>query len=232
MFIKLTLTLFIITVSLFAQKPDPETILENVKNEFEKVDDYQVNVQIHVDVEFLKMPDRQATIFYKKPDKLHIESENFTLLPKSGLNFSPLGFLSYKYTAFYVREDTLNSRKVSVIKVIPIEGDAEVILSTFWIDTERNLILKIESSRKPQGTFTVDLEYLKTVGNFWLPSSIVFTFNLEPALLPGKIAEEFYKGKNNDDSKDKTGKVYLYYSDYKVNQELPDNIFENSEQNK
>ena len=53
MYIKLSLTLFIITVSLFAQKPDPEVILENVKKEFEKIDDYQVDVRIKVDVEFL-----------------------------------------------------------------------------------------------------------------------------------------------------------------------------------
>ena len=231
MYLKFFFALFLFSLSVFAQNPDPDKILDNVKKEFEKVDDYQVNVQIHVDVEFLKMPDRQATIFYKKPDKLHIESENFTLLPKSGLNFSPLGFLNYKYTAFYVREDTLSGRKVSVVKVIPIEGNADVILSTLWIDTERNLIFKIESSRKPQGTFIVDMDYLKTTDNFWLPTSIVFTFSLEPALLPGKIAEEFYKGKNDDDSKDKTGKVYLYYSDYKVNKGLPDTIFENTESN-
>jgi hypothetical protein len=63
--------------------------------EFEKIDDYQVDVRIKVDVDFLKMPEREATIYYKKPDKFHIDSENFAMLPKSGLNFSPLGFLNY-----------------------------------------------------------------------------------------------------------------------------------------
>jgi outer membrane lipoprotein-sorting protein len=231
MYIKLSLTLFIITVSLFAQKPDPEVILENVKKEFEKIDDYQVNVRIKVDVEFLKMPERQAKIYYKKPDKLQIESDNFAMLPKSGLNFSPLGFLSYKYTAFYEKEDTINGRPVSVVKVIPIEANADVILSTFWIDTNRNLILKIESSRKPQGTFTIDLDYLKTKGNFWLPSSMVFTFSLEPGMLPGRIAEELYKGNKQDDVA-KKGSVYLFYSDYKVNQGLPDSLFEQKDSKK
>ena len=231
MYIKLSLTLFIITVSLFAQKPDPEVILENVKKEFEKIDDYQVDVRIKVDVEFLKMPERQAKIYYKKPDKLQIESDNFAMLPKSGLNFSPLGFLSYKYTAFYEKEDTINGRSVSVVKVIPIEANADVILSTFWIDTERNLILKIESSRKPQGTFIIDLDYLKTKGNFWLPSSMVFTFSLEPGMLPGRIAEELYKGNKQDDEA-KKGSVYLFYSDYKVNQGLPDSLFEQKDSKK
>ena len=231
MYIKLSLTVFIITVSLFAQKPDPEVILENVKKEFEKIDDYEVDVRIKVDVEFLKMPERQAKIYYKKPDKLQIESDNFAMLPKSGLNFSPLGFLSYKYTAFFEKEDTINGRPVLVVKVIPIEANADVILSTFWIDTDRNLILKIESSRKPQGTFTIDLDYLKTIGNLWLPSSMVFTFSLEPGMLPGRIAEELYK-ENKQDDEAKKGSVYLFYSDYKVNQSLPDSLFEQKDSKK
>ena len=94
------LHLIILFVTLgFSQQKNPETILDDVKKEFEKIEDYQVDVKIKVDVEFLKMPEREATIFYKKPDKFHIDSENFALLPKSGLNSSPLGFLNYDYKA-------------------------------------------------------------------------------------------------------------------------------------
>jgi len=231
MYLRLILLVFTFTSIGFSQKPDPELILEKVKKEFEKINNYQVNVQIKVDVEFLKMRDRQATIYYKKPDKLHIESDNFTMLPKSGLNFSPLGFLSYKYTSFYEGEDTIKGHTVSVIKVIPIEGNADVILSTFWIDTERNLILKIEASRKPQGTFTIDLEYIKTNGDYLLPSLMVFTFLLDPGMLPGRIAEELYKGKNLD-TEPKTGSVYINYSEYQVNKGLPDSLFEQNDSEK
>jgi len=227
MTIKVLFFTLILSAIAFSQKADPEKILENVKKEFDKIDDYQVEVKIKVDVEFLKMSDRKATVFYKKPDKIHIESDNFALLPKSGLNFSPFGFLDYKYTSFYQREDTIDGILTSVIKVIPIEGNADVIISTFWIDTDRNLILQVESSRKPQGTFTVDLQYLKTDDNYWLPSSMVFTFTLEPGLFPGRIPDEFNPDKNKAKSEEvKTGKVYLKYSDYKVNIGLPDSLFD------
>ena len=126
----------------FSQLKNPETILENVKKEFEKIEDYQVDVKIKVDVDFLKMPEREATIFYKKPDKFHIDSENFALLPKSGLNSSPLGFLNYDYKAYYIREDTINGSITSVIKVIPLEISADVILSTLWVDTKTKYYFK------------------------------------------------------------------------------------------
>ena len=222
--------LYVILLSFvgFTQKKNPEEILEKVKTEFEKIEDYQADIKIKVDVDFLKMPDREATIFYKKPDKFHIDSENFALLPKSGLNFSPLGFLNYKYTSFYEREDTINGIITSVIKVIPLESSADVILSTFWIDTKRNIIIKVESSRKPQGAFTMDLQYLKTEEGFFLPSSLVFSFTIDRSALPKRFNEDAISKseKTNKENKDVgTGKVYLTYSNYKVNTGLKNEIF-------
>jgi outer membrane lipoprotein-sorting protein len=219
----------------FPQTKNPEAILEKVKLEFEKIEDYQVDVKIKVDVDFLKMPDRDATIFYKKPDKFHIDSENFALLPKSGLNFSPLGFLNYKYTAFYEKEDTINGTVTSVIKVIPLEGSADVILSSFWVDTKRNLILKVESSRKPQGTFTINLNYFRTSEGFWLPSSLVFTFTVDRSVLPRRFNEDQVSESNKtqkDSTEVETGKVYLNYSNYRVNIGLKDELFDKSDAKK
>jgi len=229
---KLNILLFVIFFSsvVYLQPKDPDVILERVKKEFEKIEDYQVDVKVKVDIDFLKMPDREATIYYKKPDKFHIDSENFAMLPKSGLNFSPFGFLNYKYSSFYVKEDTINGILTSVIKVIPLELDVDVILSTFWIDTNRNIILKVESSRKPQGTYTIDLNYFKIKNGFWLPSSMVFSFTIESGLYPGKVKKDMKNNEAKNDSNNKeTGKVYLSYSDYKVNIGLPDTIFKDEE---
>lgn len=225
---KILLYVILLSFVEFAQKKNPEEILEKVRTEFEKIEDYRADITIKVDVAFLKMPDREATIFYKKPDKFHVDSENFALLPKSGLNFSPLGFLNYKYTSFYEREDTINGLITSVIKVIPLETSADVILSTLWIDIKRNIIVKVESSRKPQGTFTIDLQYLKTEEGFLLPSSMVFSFTVDRSALPKRFNEDAVSKseKTNKDNKDaETGKVYLTYSNYKINTGLKDEIF-------
>lgn len=235
MIIKIYSIFLLFTIVIHSQVNDPEAILNNVKKEFEKVEDYQVDVQIKVDVSFLKMPDRKAVIFYKKPDKFQIESENFAMLPKSGLDFSPLGFLNYKYTSFYEREDTINGIPTSVVKVIPLEGSAEVILSTLWIDTNKNIIMKVESSRKPQGSFTIDLKYLKTPEGIWLPSSLVFEFTVDGTGLPKRF-NDYQTSKSERKEKDKTdpekGKVFLKYSNYKVNKGLSDEIFEKIEKKK
>jgi hypothetical protein len=225
--------IFSITVS--AQKKDPELILEKVKSEFNQIEDYTVDVKVKLDVDFLKMPDREAKVYFKQPDKIHIESENFAMLPKQGLNFTPLGLLKSNYTSFYVKEDTIDGSVVSVIKVIPLEGDADVILSTFWIDTQRNIVLKIESSRKPQGTFEVDMNYMKTEKGFWMPSSMVFSFSIDPSMFPGRFninPDSQSENTQQDSIKTRIGKVFIDYSNYKVNTGLSDEIFESKGKNK
>jgi hypothetical protein len=225
---KLFSIVFLFSMVGFSQSKDPEAILNKVKAEFSKIEDYTVDVKVKVDVDFLKMPDREAKIYYKRPDKIHIQSEGFAMLPKEGLNFSPLSLLNSNYTSFYVREDTLNRIVTSVIKVIPLDGRSDVILSTLWVDIKRDLILKVESSRKPEGTFTIDMDYLKTEKGFWLPSSLVFTFSIDRSILPRKFnfdTDSDLKKAMEDSTKVQTGKVFIDYSNYKVNTGLSDEIF-------
>jgi outer membrane lipoprotein-sorting protein len=220
--------ILLITIPGYSQVKDPETILQKVKSEFEKINDYQVEVKIKVDVYFLKMPDRTAKVFYKKPDKFNIESDGFALLPKEGFSFSPPSLLNSRHTSFYEKEDTIEGIVTSVIKVIPLEGLSDVILSTLWIDTKRNIIMKIESSRKPSGNFTLDFNYLKTKEGFYLPSSMVFSFSIDKSIMPrGFDIEADSKSENakTDSTKTRKGTVYLDYSNYIVNKGIPDEVF-------
>ena len=77
----------------FAQSKDPDEILKNVITNFNKVNDYVVDVNIKVDVDFLKVPETKAKIYFKQPDKVHLEAEGFAMLPKNGMEFSPSSLL-------------------------------------------------------------------------------------------------------------------------------------------
>ncbi len=233
MFRKILFLILLFSVTGFSQSKDPDEILDNVIKAFEEIEDYVVDVNIKVDVAFLKVPEANAKIYFKQPDKIHMESEGFALLPKQGMNFSPLGFLKTDYTALYEKEVELNGTNVSVLKVIPLDERSDVILSTFWIDQATNRIMKVESSRRPGGTFSIDLTYTEDKPDFLLPASMVFTFAIDDMQFPTGITGDSNSESNNENEegdKDKTGKVYINYSNYKINQGLSDDLFEDEKE--
>ncbi len=208
------------------QSKDPNVILENIRKKFEQVKDYEVDVDIKIDVSFLKVPETHAKIFYKQPDKIHIESKGFALLPKGALDFSPAGFLKGNYTALFDHEEIYEGMKTVVIKTIPLGESGDVVLSTFWIDPLKNIIRKIEVSTKVNGTFTIGLKYDPNAKYTQLPGSLVFTFNITKLNIPKRFTNQGDSEHTKSDStKSSMGKVYINYSNYKVNQGLPDSLF-------
>lgn len=208
------------------QSKDPDEILEGVKAAFKKIVDYEVDIRVKIDVDFLKVPDSEAKLYFKQPNKIHVESKKFALLPRQGLDFSPLGLLSAKYTALYEQEDTIRNIPTSVVKIIPLGNDGDIILSTFWVDQSRNLIIRVESTKKPTGTFTIDFTYEKYDDYYELPSKMEFTFTVDRMMFPRGMDGQSDDEDSNDKSDSKTGKVYITYANYKVNQGLPDELFE------
>lgn len=228
---KIFLIVFFVTLHSFSQSKDPDVILNNVKEKFSKVKDYEVNVRVKVDVDFLKVPVTEAKIYFKEPDKIHFESENFALLPKEGVNFSPMAILKGNYTAMLEKEDTINGIKTVVIKVIPLNEKSNIILTTLWIDQSKDYIMKVESTTKFNGTYSLELNYNKPVDDYPLPNSMIFTFNIDRTNIPrgmyGNTDDKKKENKENKQNKKRTtGKVYIYYSNYKVNQGIQDSVFE------
>lgn len=227
---KIIFVFIILTGIVFPQKRDPEIILRKLLEKFDKVEDYQVDIRIKVDVEFIKAPESKAKIYFKQPDKIHIESETFALLPKDGLNFSPSGLLGKKYTSIYEKDDIIDGNKVSVIKIIPL-GEGNVILTTLFIDDDESLIRKLETTTKTEGTFSINLKY-KPESKYPLPSEMIFSFDLEALNLPpgisGELSSESEEKLKEERNRPVRGKVYITYSNYKINQGIPDEIFNKS----
>jgi outer membrane lipoprotein-sorting protein len=210
----------------FPQGMDPDIILKKVIATFDKVRDYQVDVQVKVDVEFIKVPDTKAKIFFKQPDKITFESQGFAMLPKEGINFSPLSFLKKDYTAFYQKEDYIDAHPVSVIKVIPSSNQGDIMLTTLWVDQSAGIIRKVESTTKTNGTFTIDLKYEEIDKDYCLPSSMVFGFNIDKMNLPKAFSDQVESESRKNIGKSTYGKVYITYSNYRINKGISDKIFE------
>lgn len=212
---------------IFSQQKIADELINSVITNFNRVKDYEVDIDIKVDVEFLKVPESKAKIYFKQPDKIRLKSDGFALLPKEGLDFSPAALTKKDYTAIYEQDVILNGIKTSVVKVIPVGEKSNIILSTLWIDPIKKVIRKVESTTKTNGTFTIELFYNETM-KYPLPDKMVFSFNIDKLNLPKAFSNDGNppkKRKRVPDAPTK-GNVIVEYFDYKVNVGIPDSVFE------
>lgn len=218
--------LMILFTNLHAQSTDPNEIVNSVIAKFSQVKDYEVDIEIKVDVEFLRVPDSKAKLYFKQPDKIKLKSEGFALLPKDGIDFSPSSIIKGNYTAIFERKEKLNGTQTSVVKIVPINENTNIILNTIWVDDKNNVIRKIESTTKTQGTYTLELFY-DTEFKYPLPKQMIFSFNLDKMNLPKTFTNTTPKSsKKRFKDGPVLGKVYVNYSNFKVNNNISDKIFE------
>ncbi|MBN1300711.1 MAG: hypothetical protein JW995_05810 [Melioribacteraceae bacterium] len=221
----LLITLFL-AVEAAGQNKDPYKLLDGVKNKFNTIEDYIVDASIKVDVNFLRVPEAKAKIYFKQPDHVKMESEGFAMLPRQGLNYSPAKLLESDFSAIYVKSDTLDNHITDIVKVIPNNDSSDVILSTLWIDHELDIVRKIESTTKKSGTVEIHL-YYDDEFSFALPVKVKFSFNVTNMELPAAITGDF-EGEQRTQNKSKSpmsGTVTVDYSNYQVNKGLDDSIF-------
>jgi len=224
---KIYLMILLISLcSVYGQNKNPNKLLDAVRQKFNKIKDYEVDVTVKVDVNFVKVPETKAKIYFKQPDKQRIKSDGFAMLPKQSLNFSPAKLLNGDYNVIYVKSEMVNNEKLDVLKIIPRSDSNDVILTTLWIDPIQNVIKKIQTTGKKSGTIQILLEYKdEAIG---LPTEVKFSFNVGEMNLPMNLPEgnKNAYGEHHKEKGPVLGNVIVTYSNYKINKGISDSFFE------
>ena len=189
--------------------------------------DYSADIKIKLDVDFIKIPIREAKIYFKQPDKLKMKSTGFALLPKRGLNFSVGDLLDKKYQAIYIKNEVLNKTITMIIKIVPLDDKSEILLATLWIDRSKQLIRKIDATTKSSGSFTIAFDYALPANPLDLAKSLTFDFDVTKMDIPAAMSGDYNSEKPKENKKGPTkGRILLSYSNYSVNKGIPDSFFE------
>lgn len=211
---------------------NPYELIEGVQKRFERIKDYQVDISITVDINFLKMPESHAKITFKQPDKIKLESDGFALLPKQGLNFLPTQLLNSNFTAIYAGIDSVENYFTHMVKVVPQADSIDIILSTLWIDPADNIIRKIETTTKNTGTVYISLFYEDAQAQP-LPDTVLFSFNVSGFKMPMSMSADFENLEEMTGNKNKSmsGTVTIKYGEYKINSGIEDSYFNKEDKN-
>ncbi|MDO6433997.1 hypothetical protein Q4E93_25540 [Flavitalea sp. BT771] len=203
-------------------------LLQKVRARLDQVNDYQATGTMKTNVSFLKEPEANVQVYFKKPDKLKIKNEKgISFVPKGAVTVSLNNLLKGNYTVLDAGTDTAQGQKVKVIKLLPQDENADLVLSTFWVDEQRLVILRARTTTRDNGTYEVEMRYGKYVG-YALPDKVVFTFNVKNYKLPKGVTLDYDDGsqKKQQAPASAKGKVELNYSSYTINKGVPDSMFQ------
>jgi len=226
---KILLMALLLNTVLFAKAQSVEDVIKKVKAKLDKVNDYEAIGKMKTNVVFIKAPIAKVKVYYKKPNKLRINNE-------SGISFIPKGSVNINLNNLFVNTngfDMIDMGKeaktnLRIIKLLPKDENAEVVLSTLYIDESQSLIKKSKTTTKENGTYELEMSYGK-YAEYGLADKVIFTFNTKDYKLPKGITFDYDDGSKKDQPtdklKDKKGKVEINYSSYTINKGVPDSVF-------
>jgi hypothetical protein len=226
---QLSIILALFISSLSAQGQDPTSLMKQIEAKLEKVNDYQADATLKTEISFLKVPDATVKIYYKKPDKIKIKNQNgISLVPKETVSISLYSLVKSPYTALDAGTDIVQGIPVRIIKLLPSDENAPLVLATLYIDVRRLLVLKARTTTRENGTDEVELFYGKFLST-GLPDKIDFSFNTQDFKLPKGMTFDYDDGsvkkKAPENGSNQRGKIEITYLSYAVNKGLSDAVF-------
>ncbi len=222
--------LFIFSSVVNAQT-DVNVLIKKVSDKIDKVNNYEASGKMKTNVTFLKVPESVVKIYFKKPNKLKIKNEKgISFVPKGAVSINLSNILNgNKYTALDAGMDKIGNSVVRVVKLLPEDDNADVVLSTLYIDETNLVIKKAKTTTRENGSYQLEMTYGKYAA-FGLPDKINFTFNTKDYKLPKGVTFDFDDGTENkktpdSEAKKNTGRAEITFDSYSINKGVPDSVF-------
>lgn len=210
-FMRILITISILLSSLNLAAQDADALVNRVREKMNRVTDYIASGKLKTDVSFLKIPVSNVQVYYKKPNRFRVKKDGgISLLPKGGvsINLNSL-MMNENYTAVPSGETIINGTTVKIIKLLPLNDNSDVVITSLYIDEKALLVFKAITTTRENGTYEMQMNYGK-FAQYGLPDKVIFIFNTKEYKLPKGVTFEYESGEsppsNEDKLKSKKGK--------------------------
>ena len=239
-----------LTSLMFAQTPSIEHIRDKIIAQFDRIEDYQVDVKISIKMTGFRMPKKKIRMYYKRPDKVKVETKGFAILPKTGVEGNPNEFLDmlkhvteikrtiHDNKPFYKIHGKVERDSLKIPLKLKKNAIPEITMDVF-VDAKKWVITEVSVYLDSESIFTFHTDYMEIKG-IHVPEKSVFKIGVKgisrwsagnPVDLGGpgserKDFETIAKNAGFDPAKDEfVGEMVMTFSKYKVNEGLKDKIF-------
>jgi len=231
---KMTVTFILIIGATFQARtqrlPSGADVLHRLVQGVEGVDDYTVNLQADLHMEHIRIPRAAATMYFKKPDKIHFDSPSIALMPREGVAFNSAAVLE-QYTAQMIGEDTAAGLKVYKLQLAAKSASVRLRQLFVWVDPTNWTMVRMQTIPYEGRILTVDFVYGLQEKKYWMPVSMDAEFGLvgDARTTKSSQADSSTAPENPADQMipraPRSGSLSITYSDYRINTGLSDDIF-------
>ena len=217
---------------ILGQKKAPDVsaaaIMLNTEKAFGGIRDFVATIEAEVDMERVRVPRVSATMYFKKPDKVHFSSTNFAMLPREGLALNP-ALLRERYEPKIQGNDTLDGRMVHKLELTAREAKIRPGQLTLWIDPTTWTIVRMETAPYQGRVLRLVFSYAEKAGGFLLPKAMKATFEVTARDSSARLFNlDMPAAPQFDESPrpSRSGSITVKYLEYKINVGLSDDLFE------
>jgi len=214
-----------------AQENGAEELFYKMRAKLSTVKDYVADVRMKISISFMRVPTLNGKLYFKSPDKMKLERNGgISILPKKSINLTlnnlvPAG----DATVIDAGRETINGKSLRVIKVVPNSEGTDIVLTKIWVDEERQLAMRTETTTRENGTVSMDLQFGK-YAQYALPDKVVFFVDVKDFKVPKGMTMDYDDGKvaesaKGTDGKTRKGTIQIEYLKYDINTGLSDQIF-------
>ena len=217
-----------------------ERVINQTDKQYKKVFDFQVEMQININVPGFRMPKKKFKVFFKQPDKIKFNTKGFGVLPKTGLFTSPLdNFDNLRELEIFTDENIDPNNVIISGKLITdslkVKMPNEYARLTFIptvdvkIDTKKWVINKVTTKIDTLKIMEISNLYDQVDSDYYLPKESNVKYYVKDAKLSKWLNKDIssaigsnMKPQSNDMVE---GNIKILYSKYKINRGIPDRIF-------
>jgi hypothetical protein len=217
-----------------APAPNPGQVFAGLTQSYRNLNDYAVTIHAKINLPTIRIPDFTATLYFKKPDRFHVETKSFAPIPRNSGVFNPFQFAPEKNRIAYQRTENLGGIRADLYRVEPLDARTPVRYYHVWVGNLPARILQVENLtiRGTKGIAKLLYTTVAQGAEQWLLPENVHIHLTFPEGASNPDAFSFTTrdnpvstgmGRLNELSGE--GDVHITYSGWRVNAGLDDRLF-------
>ena len=243
--IRLLILILCISTSLFSYEKIEDYCIRKSNEQFNSINDYQVDMTIKLEIPAFRMPKKRYKVFYKKPNKIKVKAKGFGILPKTGLFTSPNdNFDNLTNIKLINYRDSLNIHDIIIqgdliVDSLKLEMPNEYSRITFdpvvevRIDT-LNWVIKNVTTRLDTLKLFQNNNYYKLYDKqYYMPYQSIVKYYVKDEKLfnwlnkdVGSIIGQEEAGMIGQSNSIVEGTITVNYKKYIINKGIKDNVFD------